>query len=360
MVASWRSKKSKDKVESEPKHVKFSTVIGIPIALLFMVVLGVGIAAYGFGNKGRLVLAVERVVPYPAAKVGSVWISLGDYNANVASVKQFYENQDFSAMGGRVDFSTPNGEKRLLVKSREVINKMVEDKAIEVLARQRGIVIADEVVHDSVTRKMEENGSSEVVTTDLSRLYGWTVTDFEEKVVRPSMYKDELIKTFQREDATRVPAESKIKEAEAALQQDQEFTAVVAKYSEGATVATGGELGWFTKSQLPPEIAPAIYALKKGERSAPLESSLGFHVIEMEDRKVEDDVEQVRIRQIFVKKQQFADWLGDQMRNIPVHIFIKGFRWGADKQFVEFIDLDMVQFEKTLRENAAGDPSILF
>ena len=46
----------------------------------------------------------------------------------------------------------------------------------------------------------------------------------------------------------------------------------------------GGSLGQFGKGMMIPDFEKAAYALKKGEMSAPVKSTVGWHIIKMEDR----------------------------------------------------------------------------
>lgn len=68
----------------------------------------------------------------------------------------------------------------------------------------------------------------------------------------------------------------------------ESFTTMAVLYSEDASTALkGGELGWFSKTDLTnydPEFAKAAFALKKGTISKIVESALGFHLIQCIDQ----------------------------------------------------------------------------
>lgn len=55
---------------------------------------------------------------------------------------------------------------------------------------------------------------------------------------------------------------------------------------DDASKGKGGDLGFLTTEQLPPELATAIATMKAGETSAtPVETPFGFHVLKLEERR---------------------------------------------------------------------------
>ena len=62
----------------------------------------------------------------------------------------------------------------------------------------------------------------------------------------------------------------------------------LAKASGGASAQNGGELGYFTKTEMPvPAIADAAFALKKGAYTkTPVKTPLGWAVLQAEDRRM--------------------------------------------------------------------------
>lgn len=77
----------------------------------------------------------------------------------------------------------------------------------------------------------------------------------------------------------------------------ESFATLAVLYSEGPSAARGGEIGWGSKAELDPAYTKAAFALKKGQVSKIVESSFGFHLIELLD-KTED---RVKTRHILMK-----------------------------------------------------------
>jgi len=73
------------------------------------------------------------------------------------------------------------------------------------------------------------------------------------------------------------------------------FEDLAKQYSNDGSASKGGDLGWLYPGDTVPEFENAMNALKIGEVSEPIESSFGYHLIEVLERKT-DDVSKERAR----------------------------------------------------------------
>ena len=355
-------KKKSEKIEdARNKEVKISTIVYSALIIIFSIIIILGILIYAFRWDNSFIKKAEKILPYPATIIENTnFISLNRLNSDLNSVKKFYESQDFSEVNMRVDFSTENGEKRLKLKEKEILNRLIEDKSIEIIAKQKGIAISNEMVDQNLERKMEEYGDEGDLSENLKKLYGWTMEDFKSKIVKPDLYKQELEKSFIAENPTISEAKSQIEKANNELNKKKTFFDVAKEYSKGSTAGNGGELGWFKKDQLISEISDTVFSLEKGKRSEVLESVLGFHIIELEDKKTENSEDLVRIRQIFVPKKTFAEFLTEEMKKMKFTILLREYSWNSENATLEFRDQEMKNFEQDLIENSQGDASVIF
>ncbi|HEY1794945.1 MAG TPA: peptidylprolyl isomerase [Stellaceae bacterium] len=57
------------------------------------------------------------------------------------------------------------------------------------------------------------------------------------------------------------------------------FSAIAQQFSQSATAAVGGDLGWIRPDQLTPELAKTVSGMKVGELSQPIRTGAGYYVV---------------------------------------------------------------------------------
>jgi hypothetical protein len=346
------------KKEKLKKH-KIWIIVGASAAVIFLFLLLLVLGVYKFNWSNRFFVAATKVIPFPAVYVREAgMIPVNEIKADDAAIKKFYESQDFEKIGMRVDFSTDQGKKRLQVKEKGIINKLVENKVIESLAKSRGITLTDTTVAAELESNIQQFGNKDNLMSDLARLYGWTIDDFEHKVVKPEMYSEKLSEVYAGSLDTSAQ-QSKIKSLYDRVTTKKDDFAKVAKVdSDGQSATNGGDLGWSTKDQLIQQVADIAFSMKTGEISEPIESPLGFHILKLMEKKSENGEDMVHLAQIFVKIPTYSDWLAGQMKKYPVTVFLKDYEWNSSTGQVEFRDPAMKAFEQSLPANSEGDPSV--
>ena len=333
-------------------------VLGI-LGLVVVLITALFVMYYGFPNTwfGRF---VGTRLPFPVVMSGNqIVVQSKVLNENVASIKRFYESQDFSQMGIRVDFSTDEGKQRLKLRERDLLNKMLEDATIERLAKAEGIVVTPQMAQEDVEKRLKEYGAADKVEMTIARLYGWTLRDFEAKVVVPSLYEEALSKKFE-ERVTNEATKEKIDLAVKELKRSGDFNAVVEKYSDGRTKANGGDLGWFHLEELAPELRSAVDTAKVGDPTDMIESSLGYHILLVKETKIESNERLFHLSQIFVRKENFADWLMEKIREQPVRVLLSDYYFDRELARIEFRSQSMKDFEEKLRANPDSDPLFFY
>ena len=88
------------------------------------------------------------------------------------------------------------------------------------------------------------------------------------------------------------------------MRQGARFSAVAQQFSQSATAAVGGDLGWLRPGQLAPELAKAAASMKPGELSAPIRTNAGYYLLLVLDRRgvgaASDEDEVLHVVQVVV------------------------------------------------------------
>jgi peptidyl-prolyl cis-trans isomerase SurA len=69
------------------------------------------------------------------------------------------------------------------------------------------------------------------------------------------------------------------------MKQGARFSAVARQFSQSATAAVGGDMGWMRPDQLPPELAKRVAQLRPGELSPPIAHGGGYYLMLVLDRR---------------------------------------------------------------------------
>lgn len=352
-----KSEGSSQKLSVPPRVIGYG-VLSLGVVLFALSLVWVYALPGIFGAKG---VELRERMPYPLVIVSpSQVITYREYAENTRAVKRFYENQDFSKLGLRVDLSTEEGQKRFLVRKKEILNKMIEDEALLAIAKGEGITVTKEMARDGVKRSLDEYGTSERVQDDLDRLYGFSLAQFEEKVVLPKLYQEKVEDFFQKTMDPNSSAKKKIEEAKALLDQGKNFAEVATQKSEGETSAAGGELGWFQITDLAPALQGVVPTQTVGIPGSVIESNLGYHIVLVEEIKKEEDKTMYRISQIFTRKALFADWLTQKMQKMHIYVLSPEYYFDTDAAQVDFKSEQMRLFEDDLYNNPDGDALFVF
>ncbi|MHB0990175.1 MAG: peptidylprolyl isomerase [Burkholderiales bacterium] len=96
-----------------------------------------------------------------------------------------------------------------------------------------------------------------------------------------------LIKTSEVVSAA--DAKNRLEEIRSKIENGSaKFSDMARQYSNDASAAKGGDLGWLSPGETVPDFEHAMDALKPGEISEPVQSPFGFHLIQVLERRQED------------------------------------------------------------------------
>ncbi len=266
---------------------------------LLLVVCGLWSAVHGLPLHAAEVL--ERIL----AVVNDEIVTEQDLDVVMAPVVAQY----------RTTYTGAEYDAKIKEVRQEFLSKVIDDKLILSEAKRKQVILKDQEVDEMMTdvrnkfpsreafiAAIEGQGLSEkklwnrfhdqlmtqklvsyevkskvsVSPGEVNEYYKKNSQDFmqEEKVklqhilIRTSTHSEEEA----QELATRIAQEAKSGAA---------FEELAKKYSEGAEAKEGGEMGWVEKGQLLGEIDKNVFSLEAGQITAPIMSSLGFHIFKV-------------------------------------------------------------------------------
>ena len=195
------------------------------------------------------------------AVIGDEEISLDEVKAFVAEVPQLSE----------VPFEQvyPN-----------ILEMMINDKVIAKGAKKAGIL------KDPQIKKMIKVAQDQIVAQAyLSNEISKVLTEAD---VRAAY--DEEVKNFKPEEEIHarhilVLTEKQAQDILIQLKAGADFGLLADQKSIDKNAAKG-DLGYFTKDMMIPEFADAVFAMKKGQLSGPVHTAFGWHIIQVEDRRL--------------------------------------------------------------------------
>lgn len=106
------------------------------------------------------------------------------------------------------------------------------------------------------------------------------------------------------------------------IQEGGDFALLAKEYSEGPNASEGGLMGYVKKGDLLPEIESVVFNLKDGELSGIIQTSLGYHIFKVEEKRerkvlslseVRADVEEAVFREKV--KDRLKGWIETLRKN---------------------------------------------
>lgn len=346
------AKKNVNKKSSpEPQESKAGLhLLRLAIITAIVVVFGLIFVAWGTyaeGWQNYFVDSVDKAVPFPAVSVGyGNWITIDEYNKNVKAMRQFLESKEAAYSAGNFDFSTPEGLKRLAVIKKNILNQLIDNKLIEIIAKQQGITISNGELSDTTSKIISRDGKQNENIAQLDSLYGWTPEDFKEKVVKNLLYRQKLEDKIKANGELDTEAKKKLAEVEAKLAAGENFSEVAKDYSNSPSKQYGGLLPSFSREDAPQIFADVAFKLAAGQASGPIESDDGWHIIKLEKKFTEAGKEKAEVSHILIQRKTLKDWLDEKKKEYKIMVFLKPYYWHEQMGKLYFKDDSLNQLEQ--------------
>jgi peptidyl-prolyl cis-trans isomerase SurA len=153
------------------------------------------------------------------------------------------------------------------------------------------IVIADELIKEYYEKNKDEFGGGEQVR------------------IRQIFFSANTVSGSQKSEI-----EAKAEEAMRRIKNGEDFSKVAGELSEDSSKESGGDMGYVSRGSLLKEIEEAVLPLKVGDVSSPFWSSVGLHIVRLEDRTAgietggtRDKIKGILFDEAF--KLKYEDWI---------------------------------------------------
>jgi parvulin-like peptidyl-prolyl isomerase len=111
----------------------------------------------------------------------------------------------------------------------------------------------------------------------------------------------------------------------AQLEAGEDFVSLAQELStDESTREDGGDLGWFPRGMMVPEFEEATFALQPGETSDIVQTSFGYHIILIEERDPDRELEPYLLERR--QASALSDWLEERRQSEAVER-----HWSSDK-----------------------------
>jgi parvulin-like peptidyl-prolyl isomerase len=247
-----------------------------------------------------------------------------------------------------------------------ILNSLIDQKLIAQEAQKLGIAATDDDIDKAINSILSKKKiTMEALEEDIAD-QGGTIEDYREEIkqhltkrnligreIRKKVtvtqkeignYYREHRNDYEGKEAVRIrqiliivprdcdveTKEQKRSSAERTLKRlrnGEPFALLAAEVSQGPAAQTGGDLGYIEKGLILPEVDTVAFSLKKGEMSGIIETSVGFHIIQVLDKrgagiKPTESVREEIVEKLGSKKveEKFQEWIKEQRKKALIEV----------------------------------------
>lgn len=237
------------------------------------------------------------------ASVDGKAITVGDFEKRISKMPAYY---------------------KALVSQRkkDFLDDMINEQLVYKEALKRG------TNKDPEVKELIDEAKRKIIIAKLMETEAKKSAVTEEKIEEfYAMHKDDFVTPLKlRASHIMVDTEAEANEVLQRLKEGGDFAQLAKRYSKDPSKDRGGDIGYFIKGQLMPEIEEVCLKLQVGETSDIIKTKVGYHIIKLTDRIEPRTVELSEVRDAIEKElkdmaQQRA--LDDLVKNLRSKAHIK-------------------------------------
>jgi peptidyl-prolyl cis-trans isomerase SurA len=282
--------------------------------LLTFVTICAAVPAARSANRGAPPQTAAAGIPAPQA--GGEMRIAAVVNDEVISVYDLVSRLRMVLLSSNIP-DTPDGRKKV---ESQVLRSLVDEKLQLQEAKKQNVVATDDEINTALGQIEKQNNmqagqlnqllksrgidrsslitqvTASIVWAKLVRRKAAETTEISDEDVDDAVKR---LKEHANEPQTRVAeiflaVDNPAQDAEVRtlaerltvqMKQGARFSAVAQQFSQSATAAVGGDMGWLRADQLPADIAKIVAPMKAGELSAPIRTGGGYYLLLVLDRR---------------------------------------------------------------------------
>ncbi|HVQ43621.1 MAG TPA: peptidylprolyl isomerase [Candidatus Saccharimonadia bacterium] len=294
-------------------------VAAVVVGLAAVVVVVFGVLVYGYSSENQAVKSVAALVPYPVERVNGHFVTYHDYLFEVDANKRAYQNNAKLNNQPAVDFKSADGKKLVVQIKQHALDKLTGDSLTAQLASQKKVKVTDKDVNDSLNLLYQRSGGKDTVLKTLNQLYGWSFEDLK-GVLRKLLVRQKLEEKVTSDPAADAAAKTKAQNVLKDIKGGADFGELAKKNSQASDASSGGDIGFFTKGQLPDELQKAAEALQPGQVSDPVKDQYGYEILKVVEKKDDGSIHALHI---LIKTVDFDEYFQGELKKAKTNKYIK-------------------------------------
>lgn len=264
-------------------------------------------AAYAVAPTSGYTRVISRVLPLPAALVGSHTVTIKDFlSERDALVKYYTSQQQQDQIPTDADL---NGQ---------ILDTLVNKAVLEEVAAKAGVQADPAQIDAALAEMVSQAGGDDALDQQLEESFGWTRDEFRSHVLH-SVALSEAMQTHVSADASlQADAQTRAQSALDRLNAGEAFADVAGEVSEDFSSVNGGDVGTVPESQIPAPALEAIKELKNGAYSDIIETDGAFVILQVRDITKGEEENQYTLSSIVIGKATLAGIVEQALQNTRV------------------------------------------
>ncbi|MFQ5857161.1 MAG: peptidylprolyl isomerase [Anaerolineae bacterium] len=257
------------------------------------------------------------------AEVNSIAIPMADFQRQLTDARTYLLSQ------GLINPDTEEGQAALRALRNQVLDQLIDQLLIVQAAEQLGLTVTDEELEASIAKIKEDLGSDEAFAESLAanNLTEETFRKLQQQQLLSRKVIDavtaEIPDVAEQVHARHILVRTK-EEVESILEELEngaDFAELAKEHSVDETSKNnGGDLGFFPRGVVLPEFEEVAFTLDVGERSGAVETSFGYHIIEVlerDKRPIPDEIKEG------LRQQMITNWLEAQRAQADIQRYLE-------------------------------------